>query len=242
MKRSAPLLRKTPLARGGPLKRGAPLSRGGSLRRSQFRCHRTPSDSPKTTLLRTAQLQQLSERRSEERNEYRALCDIFLFFFPKCQCPGCFAPSEDVHHKAGRGRFYLRVETWLAVCRECHDWIHHNGTEARAKGLLVARSSHLLAQLEAGAEPFAATAPGVSALERNGAFDEWEEPRAGDTASAPELALQQLFRLAGRRPVAVSTDGRELHGLRYAFLPGSVELCVHAGTWRPLMMRYTPAA
>ena len=43
----------------------------------------------------------------------------------------------DIHHKAGRGRFYLDVDTWMGVCRECHDYIHKWPKESREKGWLI---------------------------------------------------------------------------------------------------------
>lgn len=45
--------------------------------------------------------------------------------------------SKDVHHTAGRGINYLKVETWLAVSRDGHRWIHEHANLARRKGWLV---------------------------------------------------------------------------------------------------------
>jgi hypothetical protein len=48
---------------------------------------------------------------------------------------GCQGTSVDVHHMEGRGGNFLKVETWLPVCRACHDWIHTHGRAAEAFGL-----------------------------------------------------------------------------------------------------------
>tara|TARA_R110000868_G_scaffold93805_2_gene259384 strand:+ start:5583 stop:5972 length:390 start_codon:yes stop_codon:yes gene_type:complete len=46
--------------------------------------------------------------------------------------------SDDVHHKAGRtGTNYLDEQTWLAVSRQEHEWIHAHPSEARKRGWLV---------------------------------------------------------------------------------------------------------
>lgn len=45
--------------------------------------------------------------------------------------------SEDVHHVHKRGPNYLKVETWKAVSRSAHDWIHNNPGQARRLGWLV---------------------------------------------------------------------------------------------------------
>lgn len=44
--------------------------------------------------------------------------------------------SQDVHHKAGRGKNYLLEDTWLAVCRACHEEIHRHPAWARKEGWL----------------------------------------------------------------------------------------------------------
>jgi ribosomal protein L32 len=31
---------------------------------------------------------------------------------------------------------FLKVETWLAVCRHCHNWIHAHHGQARTLGLI----------------------------------------------------------------------------------------------------------
>jgi hypothetical protein len=78
----------------------------------------------------------ISARRREDRDEYNARKSAFLKARPKCQ--RCYkARSKDVHHVHGRlGGAYLNTNTWLAVCRQCHDWIHQHPKEARALGLL----------------------------------------------------------------------------------------------------------
>lgn len=44
---------------------------------------------------------------------------------------GCTLNATDVHHKKGRGQYYLDKETWLAVCRSCHTWIELHPIEAK---------------------------------------------------------------------------------------------------------------
>jgi hypothetical protein len=52
-------------------------------------------------------------------------------------CEVCMkANATDVHHKAGRGKNYLEVGTWLSTCRPCHDKIHKEPSWAREKGFL----------------------------------------------------------------------------------------------------------
>ena len=46
------------------------------------------------------------------------------------------ARTKDVHHMAGRGKNLNNVDTWLPVCRACHDWIHANARKARDLNLL----------------------------------------------------------------------------------------------------------
>lgn len=44
------------------------------------------------------------------------------------------ALATDIHHKRGRGRYYLDTTTWLAVCRACHMHIEAFPLEAYEHG------------------------------------------------------------------------------------------------------------
>lgn len=55
-----------------------------------------------------------------------------------CMVPeGHIQRSQDVHHTARRGRYYLDESTWLAVARKNHDRIEQNPGWARRVGWLI---------------------------------------------------------------------------------------------------------
>ncbi len=95
--------------------------------------------------LRRSRLKPMSKKRQRESKAYSLLRAAYLKANPSCQrilirygnwatCPN---HSVDIHHVAGRlGGNYLNTETWMAVCRSCHDWIHANPKQAREQGLL----------------------------------------------------------------------------------------------------------
>lgn len=63
---------------------------------------------------------------------------------PECEaCPRLGrkpSKTRDVHHLAGRtGDLLLDDTKWLAVCRNCHTWIHQNIEASRKLGLLSPR-------------------------------------------------------------------------------------------------------
>lgn len=70
---------------------------------------------------------------------YSQLRRVFLEKNPNCQAslPGCTRKATEVHHKDGRQKNYLVIETWCASCRNCHVYIHNNPEEARELGLLI---------------------------------------------------------------------------------------------------------
>lgn len=90
-----------------------------------------------TPLLRRSQLSPVSARRRRDLATYSKLRVDYLRRQPVCEC--CTRRSaSDIHHKAGRtGGNYLKVATWMAVCRECHDYIHRFPKLARALGYLT---------------------------------------------------------------------------------------------------------
>jgi hypothetical protein len=44
--------------------------------------------------------------------------------------------TQDVHHIKGRGMYLLDQDTWLPVCRHCHNQIHRFPGESRRLGLI----------------------------------------------------------------------------------------------------------
>lgn len=84
----------------------------------------------------------VSEKRRVAMDEYSKKRAAFLALYPICQAKlvGCTATTTDVHHKAGRvGDNYLKVSTWLAVCRNCHKFIEENPESAKELGLSESR-------------------------------------------------------------------------------------------------------
>lgn len=84
----------------------------------------------------------VSKKRRGEMDTYGKLRDAFLYIKINCEAKlvGCTGKATDVHHKAGRvGENYLKVGTWLAVCRSCHRWIEENPEEAKELGLSQSR-------------------------------------------------------------------------------------------------------
>ena len=79
-----------------------------------------------------------SERRTKEEREYSKLRKEFLETKMICEVEGCSNQSCDVHHKKHRsGSLYLDVTYFMAVCRDCHTYIHENPDESYEKGYLI---------------------------------------------------------------------------------------------------------
>ncbi|MFO0453025.1 MAG: hypothetical protein ACK52I_30930 [Pseudomonadota bacterium] len=84
----------------------------------------------------------VSEKRRGEMNTYARLRDAFITAKPRCEAKlvGCTGISTDIHHKSGRvGENYLKIGTWLAVCRTCHKFIEENPKEAKELGFSNSR-------------------------------------------------------------------------------------------------------
>lgn len=77
-----------------------------------------------------------SSKRINLDKEYLQLRKIYLDKFPLCTAalPMCTHNATDIHHKKGRGKYYLVVNTWMAVCRKCHMWIEEHPIEATDLG------------------------------------------------------------------------------------------------------------
>lgn len=77
-----------------------------------------------------------SSKRVKLDAEYSQLRKIYLTKHPMCEAalPKCTQQATDIHHKKGRGKYLLVVNTWMAVCRTCHDWIELHPVEATDLG------------------------------------------------------------------------------------------------------------
>jgi hypothetical protein len=78
-----------------------------------------------------------SLKMSRETMKYLNLRRKFMNEHPNCEArvaERCSLSATDVHHTKGRGRHFLNVLSWLAVCRSCHNWIETHPKDARELG------------------------------------------------------------------------------------------------------------
>ena len=84
-----------------------------------------------------------SPKRAKQEREYLKKRKDFLYYHPLCQAkiPNiCTTHATDVHHKQGRIGQLLTDETkFLAVCRQCHDWIETHPKEAKELGFSISK-------------------------------------------------------------------------------------------------------
>lgn len=80
----------------------------------------------------------VSTRRTREGAEYTRLRAEFLKAHPVCQFPGCNCREGlEIHHKARRGRFYLRTDTWCVLCNRHHAYVEQNPAWSKANGYIL---------------------------------------------------------------------------------------------------------
>ena len=74
--------------------------------------------------------------------KYDKLRKKYLAEHPMCKARikgVCQCKATDIHHTfdgADRMLHYTDTETWIPVCRKCHDWIHSHSLEAKQLKLL----------------------------------------------------------------------------------------------------------
>lgn len=87
-------------------------------------------------------MRKVSKKLAQEQREYSKLRKTWLTDHPMCQAKinRCTLRSTDVHHKKGRGKHLLDVNTWLSVCRNCHNWIETHPEDAKELGFSISKS------------------------------------------------------------------------------------------------------
>jgi hypothetical protein len=87
---------------------------------------------------KTYRIKKIGFKQAELLKRYSDLRIGFLKTHPICEVDGC-GDATDVHHKKGRGKYLLDVETWLAVSRSCHQKIEENPEWAKENGYSLSR-------------------------------------------------------------------------------------------------------
>ena len=81
-------------------------------------------------LFPSSPIKKVSDKKKQEDVEYSKKRKLFLEAHPSCQAklPGiCTGQATDIHHLysgKNRSKYYLQVDTYKAVCRNCHNYIH----------------------------------------------------------------------------------------------------------------------
>ena len=104
--------------------------------KSCWSCHES-KDKPKTKV--PSKLKQKSDKQKAIDKAYTLMRKEYLTKHSMCEIklPGCKGQACDIHHTAYRGINTLAQATWLAACRECHDWVHMEPKLARKLGFLT---------------------------------------------------------------------------------------------------------
>lgn len=81
---------------------------------------------------------QESAKRKAERRIYEIDRDVFLALNPWCKMNVLHdvpKRASQVHHKRGRGKWYLDMRYWIPSCAACHEWENSHRNQAVALGL-----------------------------------------------------------------------------------------------------------
>lgn len=86
-------------------------------------------------------IKQVSAKKAKQDVVYSKLRKDYLSAHPFCQAklPECTLTATDIHHKKGRGKYYLITTTWMSACRSCHEWIETHPAEAKELGFSETR-------------------------------------------------------------------------------------------------------
>jgi len=77
-------------------------------------------------------IRKVSVKKQKQDNEYSKLRKLYLesHLFCEVKFPGiCMGKATEIHHLySGRDRekYYLDINTYKAICRNCHNMIHSN--------------------------------------------------------------------------------------------------------------------
>jgi hypothetical protein len=83
----------------------------------------------------------MSQHKMEQLKEYEPLKRKFIIDNPICKAnlEGCTKKTTEPHHCSMSDLDFLNVETWLATCRHCHNYIERemSAEDRRTQGFLI---------------------------------------------------------------------------------------------------------
>ena len=88
---------------------------------------------------RSKSIKKVSDKRKIQNETYGQLRRIFLNKPENRICPITGRPTTDVHHKKGRGKYFLDTSTWVALSREGHRKVEENPQWAYENGYSIKR-------------------------------------------------------------------------------------------------------
>ena len=87
-------------------------------------------------------MKKVSDKQARLNLEYSKIRRDFLadkeICHAKLHC--CTLKTTDVHHMKGRGKYLLDTNTWLSVCRSCHNWIEVHPEESKELGFSISKT------------------------------------------------------------------------------------------------------
>lgn len=81
-----------------------------------------------------------SKSQKERDQEYSSKVHQWKADHPVCQVEGCSNPTDDLHHKIGRGIHTNNEKFWMALCRFHHRMCKEFPLEAQRLGLIENRT------------------------------------------------------------------------------------------------------
>jgi hypothetical protein len=81
---------------------------------------------------RGKRIRPISKKMAHNRAVYSKLRKVYLEENPTCKV--CNSEANQIHHKRGRGVYFLSIQTWIPVCFKCHRKIEDNPFWAYEQG------------------------------------------------------------------------------------------------------------
>ncbi len=78
-------------------------------------------------------IKKVSEKRKKDNKEYTALRQVYLLRNPLCEVKlkGCFGKASEIHHDLGRGINLNNIDSFVAICRNCHNIVEDKNIKVK---------------------------------------------------------------------------------------------------------------
>lgn len=96
-------------------------------------CNAAARKSAKIKIKVVTPVKKVTQKRADELSKYPGLKKQYMSVYPNCELKflECTGRSTEIHHCSLSAKNFLNIDTWVAVCSNCHRFLESMPSDQR---------------------------------------------------------------------------------------------------------------